>query len=293
MPAESRPAVLLAGVLLALAGCAAEPAPPAVLPLDGLRAVVGTATEDRRRETTVAFEEALAQCLHEQGFEYVPEPGPVEAQLPAEDARDYAARWGYGISTAPAGPEVVAPPAMSPEEEAAYTAALYGTWGAEGTGADEGTGGCWEVANSARAGAPAAQAASAVAGLAPELEVLELRIALDQRVADAHRSWSHCMAEAGFDVPTPQDAPQAAILAGQALQAAAPDPASPQVLADIQDVERRIAVEDVTCREVLDLAGTERRVRAEHEAEFVERLGAEVEALVAALTEAADGAAPD
>lgn len=290
MPAEVRPrGYLLAGAMIALAGCAPDPAPPTALPLDDLRAAIGTATEDRRREASVAFEEALAQCMHVQGFEYVPAPWAAEPELPAEDARDFAARWGYGISTAPTTPTIAEVPPMSAAEEEAYAAALYGEWAAPDEG-DQGAGsggGCWETANAARGGDPGdAAAAATTAGLAAELEILEMRIAVDPRVADRNRAWSDCMADAGFDVATPADAPQAAILAGQAVEAAASDPAAPQVLADVQDLERRIAVADLACQDDVDLAGTVRRVRAEHEADFVDRHGPEIEALIDVLNEA-------
>lgn len=293
MPAEVRPrGNFLAGAMIALAGCASAPAPPTALPLDDLRAAIGTATEDRRREASVAFEEALAQCLHEKGFEYVPEPWASDAELPAEDARDFAARWGYGISTAPTTPIDADVPPMSAAEAEAYASALYGEWAApdEGDPGAGSPGGCWETANAARGGDPDHAAVAATAGLAGELEILEARIAVDPRVADQNRAWSGCMADAGFDIATPADAPQAAISAGRAVEAAASDPAAPRVLADVQDLERRIAVADLACQDDVDLAGTVRRVRAEHEAEFVDWHGPEIEALIAILNEAASPA---
>lgn len=275
-----------------LAGCATDPPPPSDLPLDELRAAIGTATTDRRHEASVAFEEALAACMHEQGFEYVPEARTAAQDLPAEDARDFAQRWGYGISTAPtasAEPTSVPTPQMSAAEEEAYNAAMFGDWGtSDGEGAADGevgSGGCWEIANAARRTEPDTPA-EAVA-LADDLELLEKRIAVDPRVLERNRDWSDCMAEAGFEIDTPADAAQAAITAGQEVVAAADDPTAPDVLSQVQDTERLIAVTDLDCQESVDLEPVLRRVRAEYEREFVAAHGPEVEALIALLSESA------
>lgn len=285
MRTERRPrGYLLLGALIALTGCATDPAPPATLPLDDLRAAIGTATEHRRREASVIFEERIAQCMHDQGFDYVPTPAAVEPTLQAEDARDFAARWGYGISTAPAPPVGPEAPPTSEAEQEAYDTALHGEWTAlEEDGLPPGLGGCWEEANAARGGNPEDVAAAQTAGLAEELETLEMQIAVDARVMDQNRTWSVCMADAGFDVGTPADAPEAAILGGQEIVNAATDAEEPQVMADVQDLERRIALADLACQDDVDLTGTERRVRAEHEAAFVDQHGPEVESLIGVL----------
>lgn len=286
MPTRGRPrGYLLVGAVIALAGCTPDPAPPTELALDDLRAAIGTATEDRRREVTVVFEETLAQCMHQQGFEYVPAPRAVEPELPAEDDQNFAARWGYGISTAPTSPTVAEVPPTSAAEKDAYDAALYGERAVsdEGDPGAEPGGGCWETANAARGGDPVDVAVAETAGLAKELEILEMQIAVDPRVADQDRAWSNCMADAGFEIGTPADAPEAAILAGQAIESAAAGSEAPQVLADVQDLERQIAVTDLACQDAVDLTGTVRRVRAEHEAEFVDRHGPEIEALIEVL----------
>lgn len=294
MSAEVRPRTfLLAGALIALAGCASNPAPLTSLPLDDLRAAVGTATQERRREAAAVVENALAQCMHEQGFEYVPTPRVAEQELPAEDARDFAARWGYGISTATTAPRITELPPMSPAEEEAYLAALHGERATDterDPAAGPGDGGCWEAANAARGREPGEAAATAL--LAAELEVLEMSISVDLRVADQNAAWSDCMADGGFDIDGPEDAPQAAITAGQAIEATATDPATSQVLSEIQDLERQIAVADLDCQDEVDFADTMRAVRAEHEAAFVEQHGPEIEALVAMLTRGGAPARP-
>ncbi len=176
-----------------------------------------------------AAEEVVAACMAEQGFEYVPVDHTAEAPKTATDlglasgSPEFAAAYGYGISTDPwgmyaRGAEVEDPNAayvegLSPDGRTAYLAALFGvlaepddtsladaqeraeavvtsTWqeqGCYGRGEHEIDDGAFlEAYNSQSA-------------LIQEIIELESVVEADSRLAPLADDWSQCMADAGFD----------------------------------------------------------------------------------------------
>lgn len=134
---------------------------------DDTGALAATAREQGKKQ-----QQQVAECMREQGFEYIPYDAGSMVDLGSEefdpygglDRKAYAAKWGYGIATvydskgemlddAPGnlsdsgdaeGDAAVDPnqkivEAMSPDEQAAYQKALYGDMmSAVGDGSDSG-----------------------------------------------------------------------------------------------------------------------------------------------------------
>ncbi len=103
----------LALLLVALAACSPEaPAPEATLPAVGpleayLGFSLGVQSQGEVAAELAAREEAVAACMAEQGFDYVPMvmvPGSYEvADEPLRGTREFAEAYGYGVWH---GPEI-------------------------------------------------------------------------------------------------------------------------------------------------------------------------------------------
>ncbi|MEO7376987.1 MAG: hypothetical protein ABI074_10010 [Nakamurella sp.] len=85
-------------------------------------------------------QELITTCMTDQGFDYIPFVYPIETATSPQStdwgSRDWAAKYGYGISTMDSGvstsssaavdPNQAIVEAMSPGEQQAYSEALYG-----------------------------------------------------------------------------------------------------------------------------------------------------------------------
>ncbi|MEW6472376.1 MAG: hypothetical protein AB1679_08895 [Actinomycetota bacterium] len=196
------------------------------------------AAEDFRRQ-----EQIIAECMQEQGFQYIPRDyhQAVDSKVKNVEAFDlppdqYAERWGYGISTidasqfkpeAPEDPNSAIVEALSPEARSAYDKALYGidlsrenaivSAGEGGTALARPKGssldspvpdGCQtralrEVYGEFAAGGK--PPSSEFDALNEEMGALWDRVANDSRVVAAKAGWSDCMADAGHPEATDPD----------------------------------------------------------------------------------------
>ena len=250
--------------------------------------LISSATQQRK------YQERIARCMAAQGFDYVPEPGAsitsthigggaeviklnAPPRFPDLPPDQFAARFGYGISTAPpasrGGPavdpndKIVA--AMSVAERVAYMHALYGV----ATPLD-GHGYLTSTVN----GSPQActDRASRSEPTDDQVTAMEHRVQrvrtvyqsllsridhlTDQEMADARmvaatRAWSGCMAAAGFPGFSDVDQPRARTLVrARALMGHDLDPASvdPARLARLRRTEIDTAVADNRCRQPWD-----------------------------------------
>jgi len=264
--------------------------------------VVSSATQQRK------YQEAIARCMAAQGFDYVPEPGASITSTNVGGARvitfnapprfpdlppdRFAARFGYGISTAPPadtrGPavdpndKIVA--AMSVAERVAYQHALYGV----GTPLDsqgylESTvnGSPQACTDRASRSQPTDDQVAATEhrvervqtvyeGLLSRIEDLSHQELAGARMTAATHEWSGCMAAAGFpgfsgiDQPRARMLTRARALMGHDLDPTAVDPAR---LAALRRTEINTAVADNSCRQPWDR--TLARVRRAAEETFV------------------------
>lgn len=177
------------------------------------------AAEERRRQAEAERQQFMVTCMAEAGFEYLPVesvgrgPGTGVRTVAAEQTRDWAQRWGFGISTtrfsqAEVGdglvghdgsgpvlggddPNLAVTSALSPADLERYFAALYG---------DEGGGG-FEVAG-CLGGAAASAAAASLAfydEFGPELDALYTEIEADERLIEAEDRVRACVAGSGLD----------------------------------------------------------------------------------------------
>ena len=176
------------------------------------------------------IEEAVAECMAGEGFEYEPAaPEPEAVEFREEDPIESARRDGFGVSLAYGNPEYdtdfggvemedpnaeyVA--ALSESEAAAYYDALYGTpeENAEYQTAetDPGTGQV-TIVGSGVAGC-LGEAQREVTGnwaavfplLQPLWEEIDARVRADPRIVELEAEYASCMADTGFDFATPNE----------------------------------------------------------------------------------------
>jgi hypothetical protein len=298
-----RAAVLAGAVALVLGGCSGDepedgPPPPTTSPLAeilgwGMATDRGSATpevSEVERQRHLQVENLIADCMAEQGFDYVPVPiedrrsGPFDEAY-ALDAADFAERYGYGVTTlTPQTSEPVPDPnqqimdGLPPEEQEEYRQALWGA--ADVVDPEPADQGCQMRAASTVYGLDdpdgLAREMDRFEDLFQALDELWQRIEDDPRLADTDRHWVQCMTAAGYPgFERPHDARQSvfdqfAALSGQAE----PDP---DQVADLRAYELALAPVDHACREE-HIEGPRRMVAFEHEASFVEQHRAELEA---------------
>lgn len=181
--------------------------------------------EESRRN---AAEEVIAACMSEQGFEYVPVDHSAEGIETAYDlglvtgSPEFAAQFGYGISTDPMGmyargaqvedPNAAYVDGLSAEGRAAYLTALFGilatpedlTLGDVQARADAVVTSTWEEQGCYGRGERETDEGEYLAALnsqealIQEIVNLEATIVADGRLAPLVDSWSECMADAGY-----------------------------------------------------------------------------------------------
>lgn len=185
---------------------------------------------DEELQTKRDFEERVAQCMADEGFEYIPNVEPPDESnedrayaLPPEE---FAKQYGYGVTTltmsdnSDENPNQVYRDSLSEQAKDAYDAALHGPWyvnedgsGESGSGDDRSTPhpepedlGCSGRASHEVYGVPEEGDGEATGinpyetfnALMDDLLQLGERIQDDPRVVDANEVWRSCMADAGF-----------------------------------------------------------------------------------------------
>lgn len=291
---------------------------------DGVRA--GEVETDAVTQHT-QLQEAIAACMTELGFEYT--PVDYEALVDVTTAadlglafgtREYAAEFGYGISTDAMGyyamtaetaddPNVAYVRTLSEAGQAEYTTALYGRPVPVDEMPDaEGSGGCEDRAVDAVLAGPAATDAFDPMALWEDESAMRQAARDDERVAAERAEWVDCMADAGYpDMVDPGDG----ILTGTpveqlqaefsdlliAAQAELPVAATAKessaqaskaallVKEELAPKEIDMAVADVDCRESSGYTAVLAEVEAEYEAEYFAAHRAEYEAYADAWAE--------
>jgi hypothetical protein len=252
-------------------------------------------------------EEAIAQCMAKQGFEYVPDPhtftvtgttggaqiismdNPTFPNLPPDQ---FAARFGYGISTAPPTSSKPDPGdqnekivhGMSVAERVAYYHALYGkdirldSRGDLTSSITSDDNSCDGRGDATRPDAQAEQSReqkiervqTSYQSLLDQVKDLQDQELADPRVTAATQKWSACMASAGFPgyraVSGPADRirKRALALMGPGFD---PSGVDPTTLAALRREEVSLAVADEHCHQAWD--ETLQAVREDLEAQFV------------------------
>jgi hypothetical protein len=306
-PAAARAtvAVLLAGAVLALAGCGGDSGGATAAQGGGgsssANASSGASVEDQlgfdeagilARQSRV--EAAIAQCMKNEGFEYVPiDPFAQRAALVGSSRlsdQDFLKQFGYGISTLwgrgnpQADPNQRLRATLGPADRRAYDRALWGdnkgaTFAeAVDSGRFDRLGGCTLKATEAVFGG-----AQVLTQLQGKLDDLDDRILEDRRMIKAVANWSSCMAQAGYRYEDPDEIDTDLFrrterivgpLPGQFATGPAagekPRPYDHVALARLQREEVAIARRDNAC-ENEKIAPVESVVRPEYEARFRDR----------------------
>jgi hypothetical protein len=253
-------------------------------------------------------EESIAACMKEQGFDYVPVDysflDTPTSDVPEPGTPDFAAQYGYGITTSAellaamgTADELVDPNAdlvnaMSPEEQSAYYAALYG---AMDTGAaseeesspspeayDWGAAGCSGIAQHEVFGDGASSS------IATDLEQLSSQDAEDEAVVQAQETWVSCMAGKNHVYDTP-DGPYQDF--GDRLSALynESDATDGSTLEDLKKMEITTAVDDVECRDSSGLDAAQATARRTLEEAYYADHKDEIDAWLQSLEEAYTG----
>jgi hypothetical protein len=177
--------------------------------------------EERQKQYRV--EELVAECMAEQGFEYIPQRYDDQASgvssvyeeiwtLQREDPERFAKEYGYGMTTMPDDPSDRAEyhdpnwdirESLSPSAQEAYDEALWGVWPdfevdevPDGPVEPEEPG-CYSEASDEVYGFGDEEQAD-WEGLDQQFSDLYERIENHPRVKEATRAWIDCMAEAGY-----------------------------------------------------------------------------------------------
>lgn len=266
-------------------------------------------------------EELIAECMAEQGFEYVPRtaagPMPQAATAVEDDGLDpieYAQQWGYAITTGPPdegpgpspSPEVVDPneelrAGMTETERTAYDTALWGVPldPADGEEYVEPTGdqrGCHTVANDAVYGS-GVEEDDPFADLMDEMSRMWESVGTDDRVLAAQAEWAACMTDAGHPgLASVGDGEKVVLDLVQPIldevwatvpeDAAEEERRAAQALIDertaaITPQEIEIAVADMTCREQVRYEDVYAEVDRDLQQQFYDAHRAELEQWVA------------
>ena len=269
-------------------------------PLDALLAAVSEGVGETPEAQVVRLErneELIAACMAEQGFEYLPMDVRAQARAqgggrlggtsvagPADDPVAHAQEQGYGVFSADALAEALAPPgpgagdpnaerlaAMSPTEQEAWYLALWGP-GQDESGLEPydwtkyGCGGY--AAHESGGDQLAVFDDSPWQDLREQITALAGSVAVHPDLVDGQVAWSECMADAGYPGYATVDEPaeemgrlaeQVWTETGQGVPVGADgadgaDGAAPAAdglaarWAEMRQVETQLAVADQRCR---------------------------------------------
>jgi len=234
-------------------------------------------------------EDAIASCMKDQGFRYIPVPPEANPKDKFAEAfrlppDKFAEQYGYGISTIDFSeadsedPNTEIRNALSDRAKAAYDKALNGQpqqqssdAGTKVVGGGPGIGGCrakaidqvYGAGTAAKKGQTGAQEMRRFDSLFRDLEALRKRITDDPKVVEAARAWSDCMADAKqTGLTKPDDAREKVaqkfnqllgIQPGQKKEISiGPDSlknVDPAKLAEVRRYELAVAKADYDCRQ--------------------------------------------
>jgi len=314
------PVLTAAVAALALAGCsssgASTPSDDETGPMTAFFTEVGGSFEDEDyQEQQRKVEELIVACMSEQGFEYRPsEPmGAVtnDDDIPEWDSKEYAEQYGYGATTSEelygSGEEYVDPNAdyvagMSESEQTAYYEALWGTEPEVDPEADPDAEVEWNWEDGGCQGAASHEVYEegqiwddpALADIMEEMNSEWESIADDPKVREAQKKWSACIAEAGFDFTSPDEAQQSIYDEMNVLwEAAAPTEeqlaADPEAsfepdeaaTAELKKKELALAPADFACKESSGWTEAQKSANLALEQRLWEKYGDQLEAAAA------------
>ncbi|MCR2786026.1 MULTISPECIES: hypothetical protein [unclassified Microbacterium] len=310
-------AVGAAVLLVALTGCSGPEADPGadeeLSPLNAYLAAAwgGDLSEEEQQERFekehVQREELVAQCMTEDGFEYIPAPNTGSISFESDmvwepDSREWVAQYGYGMITYPGQDQPAEPDeeyvdpnqdyvmSLSESEQAAYYEALYGPGVPEEEMAEDGsyewdwtTAGCHGWAQHEIDGENPTTS-DEHQPLMDAINEFYTDMQNDPALADLNAEWAACMDEGGYPGFTAQTDAQTSIsdelnayYEGQ-TEWIEDDPK----LAELGEREIELALVDLDCREKTDFRDKQTKINATLEEEFIADHQAELDAFKAA-----------
>jgi hypothetical protein len=281
-------AVLVAALLGGLAGWLGGPE-PGPGPIAVALGLAGREAPDLERRRAQAVADATASCMAAQGLSY---PAVAAAAPTIPDAElgplDWAARWGFGVSTSVGAPVAAADrdpaaawlAALDARKRTTFARALYG---------DGSVPGCQAAATDAVYGLRT----RALAPIAADLAQVETAIDADRATVAVRSRWQACVAglvtELGATATPLARSTLPGLLLARFAERTDAVRTDPSALAGLQEAERRTAVTMARCEAAF--ARERARVAERHEAAYVARHGAEL-ARVASIIAAAEAAYP-
>jgi hypothetical protein len=234
-------------------------------------------------------EGSIQRCMKDQGFDYIPvDPFAQRAALTGKarmSDEEFTKQFGYGISTffgkgtEQSDPNDRIRKSLDSAGRAAYDRALYGDnvglsfAEAADTDSTDQLGGCERQATDEIFGGTAV-----LSSLQKKLDVLDDRVAEDQRMVKAVEKWTTCMADEGFHYSDPEDidsdlTKRFQAIVGQDAKPGATVATDPSVTVDkaaltaLQQDEVKIGNADLAC-EKKEITPVENVVRPQYESEF-------------------------
>lgn len=263
-------------------------------------------------------EEAIAECMTDEGFEYIPVDSSGGIIITDEeddpwkpDDRDWVAQYGYGMVNSP-GMEEEMPveeegpvdpnqeyiESLSESEMQAYYEVLYGPEPPEEAYEDEDFDwdswdrGCQAAGDEAVGDdSQALYESEEFKPLFTAIEEFYTSAQENEGMAELQQEWSSCMADAGHPGFETQMAAQESIIEKtnafwEDYTDYENDPTETPEMQAIAEEEVELALADLDCREKTDFRQEELRIQFELEEQFIAEHKAELDALKAAAEQA-------
>ncbi|MGC5221971.1 hypothetical protein ACPW96_05140 [Micromonospora sp. DT81.3] len=304
----------LLALALVLAGCGADPGPdsapdPADSPLSKyMMAVYGQSgdEEDWQKqaiEDNKKTEELVAQCMNEEGFEYIPQTNNMSFDAGTEwkpESEEWVAEYGYGAVNWPGRDdaneqEQVEDPnqdyltGLSESEQMAYSESLWGPQPAEEDLAEDGSysptweeQGCYGWASHEIRGDDPMQLEEHKP-LMDALQTFWQKQSTAPELSEVDAEWADCMADGGHGGFAQQADAQNSIQdeMNQYYESQTEYVENDPELEEIGEREIALALVDLECREKTDYRAKAAEIQFELEEKFIADHKAELDALKA------------
>lgn len=289
--------VSVVSVMLTVGACGGGEPPPAPSPTTYTASPLGAAvsllalSESEQAAINREADALIAECMHEQGFEYdQPHLADTVVLDDETDPVEWATQNGYGIvSSAVGAPDEPTTTPRSQAEQSAYDQALYGTgtlpadegdvpvaydWrqeGCLGTAYHEATDGADEVLGDQR-----------FAAFFEAVEHADTTVDASEEVAALHAEWAECIADRGHPGPgSPAEAEQVVREGLAGLFGLDPGSAAHrQALDRLRADEVELALADLHCQVTVDYQARHDQALWTEHAHLAEEFADDIAALI-------------
>jgi hypothetical protein len=312
-PSAIAPIALVLGIGLTLSACSAIGGAPELDPeksplAEYMSAFYGEQDQDFYDEQAKKTEELVAECMNDDGWEYLPVDqtqysSGVEYDAEERNTEKWVATYGYGVNLTQeeqeemyGSPEEYVDPnqeyvsSLSETENIAYYAALYGPGPSEEDMNEDGSyeynwedGGCYGKAQHEVTGEQAYDQ-DQFKPIFDAMGALYEDQSKDPRMKELDADWASCMADAGYtEFKAKQDAAQSIYDQQNEFWENNPTGEAPtdEQTKEWRETEIDVALADFTCGEKLDYTQKQLAVQFELEEQFIKDHKAELDELVA------------